>query len=125
MELHGDAYDEIRRRAGERTKEKYGPEHYQDLAARSAQTRQAQNALRDHAIDHLMEDGYKIPTIIGLTWDDLPGLTTYLSDGLGRYLAEERPETDCDYIFVSRSGKPLGVSNTYAVMSRYRERHQQ
>jgi hypothetical protein len=125
MALHGDDYDEIRRRAGERTKAKYGVEHYQDLAARSAETRQAQNALRDHAIDHLMADGWKIPTIIGLTWEDVPELAQYLADGLGEYLAKERPETDSEHLFVSRSGKPLGLANTYAVMKRYRERREE
>jgi hypothetical protein len=122
MELYGDEYDEIRRRAGQSTKDKYGTEHYQDLAARSAQARQARNAARDEAIQHMLDDGWKIPTIIGLTWDDLPRLDKYLADGLGEYLETERPDTDCDHLFVSRSGKPLGLANTYAVMKRYRER---
>ena len=125
MALHGDEYEEIRRRAGERTAAKYGTEHYQELAARSARARQAQNALRDHAIHHMLEDGWKIPTIIGLTWDDLPGLGKYLANGLGQYLDMERPDTESERLFVSRTGKPLGLANTYAVMRRFRERQDQ
>lgn len=124
MELHADRYDQIRRRAGTSTRDRYGSEHYQQIAARSAQTRQAQNALRDHAIQHMLEDGWKIPTVINLTWEDLPRLGKYLSNGLGEYLDEERPDSDCDHLFVSRSGKPLGLANTYAVMKRYQERQQ-
>lgn len=124
MELHGDRYDRIRRRAGLTTRSRYGVDHYRELAARSAQKRQAQNALRDHAIHHMLQDGWKIPTIINLKWEDLPGLDKYLGDGLGEYLEEGRPDTDCDHLFVSRSGKPLGLANTYAVMRRYRERQE-
>ena len=47
MELHGDEYDEIRRRAGESTRDRYGRDHYRQLAALSAQKRQARNGLRD------------------------------------------------------------------------------
>ena len=122
MDLHGDRYDEIRRRAGQITRDRYGPDHFRKLAALSARERQARNALREHAIQHMLEDGWKIPTIIGLTWEDMPRLKKYLADGLGEYLEEERPNTDCDQIFVSRSGRPLGLANTYAVMKRYRER---
>jgi hypothetical protein len=125
MELHGDEYGEIRRRAGETTKARYGQEHYQEIAAQSARTRQARNALRDQAIQHMLDEGWKIPTIINLTWDDLPRLDKYIANGLGEYLAAERPDTDSERLFVSRSGKPLGLSNTYAVMERYRERHRE
>jgi hypothetical protein len=125
MELHGDRYDEIRRHAGASTKARYGCDHYRELAARSARKRQAQNELRDRAIQHMLDDDWKIPTIIGLTWDDLPGLEEYLSNGLAEYLERERPDTDSDHLFVSRSGKPLGLANTYAVMRRYRERHRE
>jgi hypothetical protein len=125
MELHGERYDEIRRHAGQSTKARYGRKHYRKLAAQSAKVRQAQNSLRDRAIQHMMEDGWKIPTIIALTWEDLPGLGKYLADGLGEYLDQERPETDCDHLFVSRSGKPLGLANTYIVMKRYRDRHEE
>jgi hypothetical protein len=123
MELHGDQYDEIRRLAGTSTRSRYGRDHYRELAARSARKRQAQNRLRDRVIQTMLEDGWKIPTIIGLTWNDIPELTQYLTNGLGEYLARERPDTDCEHLFVSRSGKPLGLANTYAVMRRYRERH--
>ena len=125
MELHGDEYDEIRRRGGETTKARYGQEHYQQIAAQSAQARQAANALREQAIQHMLDDGWKIPTIIQLTWEDIPQLVQYLNDGLGEYLANERPETDSEHLFVSRSGKPLGLANTYAVMARYQERCQE
>jgi general stress protein YciG len=125
MELHGDEYDEIRRRAGETTKARYGPEHYQEIAAQSAQTRQAANALREQAIQHMLDDGWKIPTIINLTWEDIPELRKYLNNGLGEYLATERPDTDSEQLFVSRSGKPLGLANTYAVMERYQERRRE
>jgi hypothetical protein len=123
MELHGDRYDEIRRHAGTSTWARYGRDYYRELAARSARRRQAQNELRDGAIQYMLDDGWKIPTIVGLTWNDLPELTKYLTNGLGEYLARERPDTDCEHLFVSRSGKPLGLANTYAVMRRYRERH--
>jgi hypothetical protein len=124
MALHGDRYDEIRRTAGECTSNRYGRDHYRKLAARSARRRQAQNELRDQAIQHMLDGGWKIPTIISLTWDDLPRLGEYLNNGLGDYLEGERPDTDCDHLIVSRSGKPLGLANTYAVMKRFRERHQ-
>ena len=124
MELHGDRYEKIRQRAGQTTWDRYGLDHYRELAARSAKRRQALNELRDHAIQHLIEDGWKIPTIINLTWEDLPNLGRYLGNGLGEYLEEERPDTDSDHLFVSRSGKPLGLANTYAVMKRYRGRQE-
>ena len=122
MELHGERYDEIRRRAGQATSNRYGREHYRDLAARSARKRQARNELRDSAMQHMLDDGWKIPTIIGLKWDDLPRLNEYLSNGLGEYLKRERPDTECENLFVSRSGKPLGLANSYAVMKRFNER---
>jgi hypothetical protein len=125
MELHGDQYDEIRRRAGHRTSKRYGARHYRALAARSARKRQSQNALRDQAIQHMLDDGWKIPTIISLTWDDLPKLDKYLNNGLGEYLEQERPDSDADHLFVSRSGKPLGLANTYTVMKNYRQRHRE
>lgn len=123
MELHGDEYDEIRRRAGQSTKSRYGSEYFRSLAARSARKRQAENGLRDRAIQNMIDDGWKIPTIVGLTWDDIPGLDKYVENGLGEYLADERPDSDADHLFVSRTGKPLGLANTYAVMKRYRRRH--
>lgn len=125
MELHRGRYEEIRRHAGLSTKARYGRDHYRMLAARSASKRQAQNALRDRAIQHMLDAGLRIPTIIGLTWDDLPRLEEYLANGLGEYLEHERPDTDSDHLFVSRSGKPLGLANTYAVMRRFRQRHRE
>jgi hypothetical protein len=125
MELHGHRYEEIRRRAGHRTRTTYGAGHYRDLAARSARQRQAQNALRDQAIQNMLEDGWKIPTIIGLTWEDFPRLEKYLNNGLGEYLEQERPDCDADHLFVSRTGKPLGLANTYTVMKHFRERQKE
>jgi hypothetical protein len=71
----------------------------------------------------MLDDGWKIPTIIGLTWEDLPRLKEYLNNGLGEYLEQERPDSDSEHLLVSGSGKPLGLANTYAVMKRYRQRH--
>jgi hypothetical protein len=122
MELHGDEYDDIRQRAGESTRDRYGQDHYRHMAAESARTRRAGNRLRDQAIQHMLDDGWKIPTIIGLTWEDLPKLDKYLQNGLGEYLAQERPSTDAEHLFVSRTGKPLGLANTYAVMKRFQQR---
>ena len=122
MELHGEEYDEIRHFAGRSTRDRYGSDHYRQLAAKSAQVRQASNGLRDQAIQNMLDDGWKIPTVIGLTWEDLPRLGKYLSNGLGEYLDQERPSSDTEHLFVSRSGKPLGLANTYAVMKRFRER---
>lgn len=124
MELHPEQYGDIRRRAGHRTRATYGASHYQDLAARSAQQRQSQNALRDQAIQRMLDDGWKIPTIISLTWEDLPRLAKYLEDGLGKYLRQERPDSDSHHLFLSRSGKPLGLANTYTVMRHFRKRQE-
>lgn len=124
MELHGDRYPEIRRAAGEATKARYGISHYRQIAARSASKRQSRNDLRDQAIQNLLNDGWKIPTIINLTWEDLPELGQYLNNGLGEYLERERPVTDSGHLFVSRGGKPLGLANTYAVMKRRRQRQE-
>jgi hypothetical protein len=124
MELHGDRYPEIRRNAGETTKARYGLDHYRQLAVRSASKRQSQNDLRDRAIQNMLDDGWKIPTVISLTWEDLPRLGQYLNNGLGEYLERERPGTDSGHLFVSRGGKPLGLANTYAVMKRRRQRHE-
>ena len=98
MELHADRYDQIRRQAGRSTSARYGRDHYRKLAARSARRRQARNKLRDQAIQHMLDGGLKIPTIISLTWDDLPRLEEYLNNGLGEYLEGERPDTDCDHL---------------------------
>ncbi|MFB0546038.1 MAG: hypothetical protein ACETWB_03940 [Anaerolineae bacterium] len=120
MELHSHEYEEHRRRGGESTKERYGLEHYRRIAAKSARRKQAQTRLRNEAIQNMLNDGWKIPTIIKLTWDDLPKLERYMENSLGAYLEEERPETDCQYLFVSQSGKPLSLANTYTVMKRHR-----
>jgi len=116
MARHAGEYDVYRRRGGQATKRRYGREHFRKLARRSAETRQAATSQRDAVIGEMLADGWKIPTIIQLTFDDLPGLRTYLRNGLGHYLTSERPETDSPNLFVSKSGRPLTLANTYKVM---------
>ena len=119
MRLHGQEFTEHRRRGGECTKERYGVEHYQRIGTKSARCKQERICLRNEAVQAMLDDGWKIPTIIKLTWDDLPRLEKYMENGLGTYLESERPETDSEYLFVSQSGRPLSLANTYTVMKRY------
>lgn len=116
MSRHANEYDVYRRRGGQATKRRYGREHFRRLARRSAETRQAATSQRDAVILDMLADGWKIPTIIQLTFDDLPELRKYLRNGLGHYLQSERPETDSPNLFVSKSGRPLTLANTYKVM---------
>lgn len=116
MERHGEEYAALRQRGGQTTRQRYGRQHFKDLARKSAQTRQAATSRRDTVILEMLADGWKIPTIIQLTMDDLPDLKKYLSNGLGKYLKTERPETDSPFLFVSKSGNPLTLANTYKVM---------
>ena len=120
MRLHGQEFTEHRCRGGECTKERYGVEHYQRIGTKSARCKQERIHLRNKAMQAMLDDGWKIPTIIKLTWDDLPRLEKYMEDGLGTYLEDERPETDSEYLFVSQSGRSLSLANTYTVMKRYR-----
>jgi len=120
MRLHSQEFTEHRRRGGECTKERYGVEHYQCIGAKSARCKQEQIRLRNTAMQAMLDDGWKIPTIIKLTWDDLPRLEKYMENGLGTYLEDERAETENEYLFVSQSGRPLSLANTYTVMKRYR-----
>ncbi len=120
MERHADEFGEYRKRGGETTRRRYGKKHYRTLARASAVTRQAATACRDAVIACLLDDGWKIPTIIRLTLDDLPRLGKYLSLGLKDYLDQERPETQSRNLFVSKSGRPLTLANTYNVMKRRR-----
>ena len=116
MARHAREYAAHRRRGGQSTKRRYGREHFRRLARRSAETRQAATSQRDAVILDMLADGWKIPTIIQLTFDDLPELRKYLRNGLGHYLQSERPETVSPNLFVSKSGRPLTLANTYKVM---------
>ena len=116
MSRHAGEYAVYRLRGGQTTKRRYGREHFRELARRSAETRQAATSQRDTVIQEMLDDGWKIPTIIQLTSDDLPELKKYLRNGLGDYLKAERPETDSPNLFVSKSGRPLALANTYKVM---------
>ena len=116
MSRHASAYDAHRKRGGQATKRRYGPKHFRDLARRSAQSRQAATSKRDAVMCEMLDDGWKIPTLIQLTFEDLPELKKYLRNGLGHYLKNERPETDSINLFVSKSGRPLTLANTYKVV---------
>ncbi len=116
MARHAREYAVYRRRGGQATKRRYGREHFRRLARRSAETRQAATSQRDAVLLDMLADGWKIPTIVQLTFDDLPELRKYLRNGLGHYLQSERPETDSPNLFVSKSGRPLTLANTYKVM---------
>lgn len=116
MERHADEYATHRQLGGQTTKRRYGRQHFQDLARKSAETRQAATSKRDTVIVEMLADGWKIPTIIQLTFDDLPDLKKYLRNGLGKYLKTERPDCDSPNLFVSKSGKPLTLANTYKVI---------
>ena len=117
MLRHAGEYAVYRRRGGQATKRRYGRAHFRELARRSAETRQAATSQRDAVIQELLGDGWKIPTIIQLTFDDLPELKKYLRNGLATYLKSERPNTDAPFLFVSKSGRPLTLANTYKVMN--------
>ena len=119
MRSHSQEFTEHRCRGGECTKERYGVEHYQRIGTKSARYKQEQIRLRNKSMQAMLDDGWKIPTIIKLTWDDLPKLEKYMENGLGTYLESERPETDSECLFVSQSGRPLSLANTYTVMKRY------
>lgn len=116
MERHADEYAALRQRGGQTTRRRYGRQHFKDLARKSAEARQAATSKRDTVIVEMLADGWKIPTIIQLTFDDLPELKKYLRNGLGKYLKTERPDSNSPYLFVSKSGKPLSLANTYKVI---------
>ena len=117
MSLHADEYAVYRRRGGQSTMRLYGRGHFRYLARRSAETRQDATSQRDAVILEMIDDGWKIPTIIQLTFDDLPELRKYLRNGLATYLKSERPKTDSPNLFVSKSGQALTLANTYKVMN--------
>lgn len=123
MARHGADYADRRKKGGETTRERYGEDYYHTIAAKAARTKQDATRLRNEAIKALMLQGYKIPTIIKLTLDDVlsePRLEPLLKSGpLAEYL-EERPESENRHLFLSQSGKPLSLANTYTVMERHR-----
>lgn len=126
MSRHGQEYDERRKKGGLTTRERYGEEYYHNIAAKAARTKQDATRQRNDAIKTLLQEGFKIPTIIKLCIKDLDTdsrlqqlkqqspLAEYLRDRL------EMPHTDSDYLFVSQSGKPLSLANTYTVMERHK-----
>jgi hypothetical protein len=126
MARHGAQYDERRKKGGLTTRERYGEEYYHSIAAKAARSKQDATRQRNDAIQALLAEGFKIPTIIKLTLKDLETdsrlerlkqngpLCTYLQDRL------EMAHSDADYLFVSQSGKPLSLANTYTVMERHK-----
>jgi len=123
MARHGAEYTERRKKGGETTRQRYGEDYYHNIAAKAARTKQDATRLRNEAIKALMSEGLKIPTIIRLTLDDVMNdvrLATLRESGpLALYLME-RPESENPHIFLSQSGKPLSLANTYTVMERHR-----
>jgi uncharacterized protein len=125
MARHGQDYDERRKKGGQTTRERYGEDYYHNIAAKAARSKQEATRLRNEAIKTLLSVGFKIPTIIKLTLKDLeqdPRLQRLAEDGpLALYLEERNlTEADSEYLFVSQSGKPLSLANTYTVMERHR-----
>lgn len=125
MARHGQEYDERRKKGGLTTRERYGEEYYHNIAAKAARTKQDATRLRNEAIKALLAEGFKIPTIIKLTMKHLeedPRLQRLRQVGpLAEYLQDRAtdPTTD-EHLFVSQSGKPLSLANTYTVMERHK-----
>jgi hypothetical protein len=127
MARHGQDYSERRKKGGLTTRERYGEEYYQAIAAKAARTKQDATRLRNDAIKALMAAGLKIPTIIPLTLADLaenPRLQKLMAEPGSplRSYVEDRQEADGDVqlLFLSQSGKPLSLANTYTVMERHK-----
>ncbi len=125
MARHGQEYDERRRKGGQTTRERYGEEYYQTIAAKAARTKQDATRLRNDAIKYLMSEGIKIPTIIKLTRKELLDNPRFLrlcqSGPLAEYLQDRQMSSDdAELLFVSQSGKPLSLANTYTVMERHK-----
>jgi general stress protein YciG len=123
MARHGEEYDERRKKGGETTRERYGEEYYHEIAAKAARVKQEATMLRNEAIKALMQSGLKIPTIIKLKPQDLehnPNLAFHLNEGAVAEYLKERAPTDNELLFVSQSGKPLSLANTYTIMERHR-----
>jgi hypothetical protein len=126
MARHGQEYSERRKKGGLTTRARYGEEYYQAIAAKAARTKQDATRLRNEAIKALMAAGFKIPTIIKLTVKDLEenarlhalmGESAALQDYIQNRL---ETESDVELLFVSQSGKPLSLANTYTVMERHK-----
>jgi len=126
MARHGQDYSERRKKGGLTTRERYGEEYYQAIAAKAARTKQDATRLRNEAIKILMGAGFKIPTIIKLTVKDLdenPRLQSLVagSSPLQEYVQNRlETESEGDLLFISQSGKPLSLANTYTVMERHK-----
>ena len=126
MARHGQEYSERRKKGGLTTRERYGEEYYQAIAAKAARTKQDATRLRNEAIKALMAAGFKIPTIIKLTVEDIEensrlqallGESTPLQEYIQNRL---ETESDVNLLFISQSGKPLSLANTYTVMERHK-----
>ncbi len=124
MARHSDEYDERRKKGGETTRERYGEEYYHSIAEKAARVKQDATRLRNDAIKALLGEGWKIPTIIKLTLQDLqtePRLQKHLQVGpVSDYLKTRLGTSENEVLFVSQSGKPLSLANTYTVMERHR-----
>lgn len=127
MARHGQEYNERRKKGGLTTRERYGEEYYQAIAAKAARTKQDATRLRNDAIKALMGAGFKIPTIIKLTIKDLEenlrlqSLMAEPGSPLQEYVRDRlETEGEVTLLFVSQSGKPLSLANTYTVMERHK-----
>jgi uncharacterized protein len=100
--------------AGETTLARHGAEHFQRMAEMAAIRKRAAVARRNDAICYLLERGFSIPRVIGLTLGDLPRLAMerLLEGPVTTYLGE-RPASDDSHIFLSGSGRRLLPANMY------------
>jgi hypothetical protein len=100
--------------AGETTLARHGAEHFQRMAEVAAKRKRAAVARRNDAIRYLLDRGFTIPRVIGLTLADLPRLAVErLLDGPVTTYLGERPASDDSHIFLSSSGKQLLPANMY------------
>jgi len=123
MHRHGEIFQELRKKGGNTTRERYGEQYYQEIAAKAARVKQGATQLRNEAIKAFLAEGIKIPTIIKLTLNELscnPRYRKFLLEGPVAQYLQKRPAVDNQFLFVSQSGKPLSLANTYTVMSRHK-----
>jgi general stress protein YciG len=122
MARHSEEYEERRKKGGETTRARYGEEYYHEIAAKAARTKQEATKVRNDAIKALLDEGLKIPTIIKMKLEDLQQshLQKFLQDGPVAEYLRERTNSDTDLLFVSQTGKPLSLANTYTIMERHR-----
>jgi len=124
MARHSGEYDERRKKGGETTRARYGEEYYHAIAEKAARVKQDATRLRNEAIKALLGEGWKIPTIIKLTLQDLqtePRLQKHLQAGpVSDYLKTRLETSENEVLFVSQSGKPLSLANTYTIMERHK-----